>query len=53
MTPEYRAKLEQGLFYQDFVKEVETATSKGFLIPVSEAERIYALKIIEINQKEN
>ena len=48
------SKKQLQIFYETKkFKEVETATSKGYLIPVTEAERIYALKIIEINQKEN
>jgi len=48
------SKKQLQIFYETKkFKEVEISTSKGFLIPVLEAERIYALKIIEIQEKEN
>lgn len=48
------SKKQLQVFYEKkSFKEVSNLTSKGFLIPVKEAERVYALKIIEINQKEN
>ena len=41
------------LHKQKRYREVQTETSRGFLLPVAEAERVYAIKIISITTESN
>ena len=38
----------QYLYNQNKYRQVEIPTSKGFLLPVTDAEKLYAIKIIDV-----